>query len=316
MEEYDQYVLTLQILSIFSVTASCLTMWNSIFLYFYQRSNQSLSNHTISIAIIFICLGDALGNSPYLSQARPATGSPTCEVQGFFNMFGYSISWTWTLYISYVLYSMSTLEKMPENFKLHSALALFIPLLFAAVQFVFGFTRQDEEQYDVCIFSRDHEGGIIYHYVTYYGLLASCFVGMIYMRYQQYLLERNNDYRMNSQVFIASKTMLKHYPRILAICWIPRIIILPLLLIPSWLRLFTVCLKISHGFLIACIYFFHGEQCRKVFWKSFNPCIWLAIIKNDKDSLALLDSDGLFAEDFAMSMSMFKASDASRPSIA
>jgi hypothetical protein len=313
MEQNESYILVLQVMSIFSVTASCLAIINTAFLHLHSQSDQSFSNHSISIAIIFICLGDAIGNSPYLTEFRPNTGSRSCTVTGFFNMFGYSLSWTWTLYISFILYSLCVLEKMPENFKLHATFAFGVPFLFALIQLtVFGFSSQESEPYDVCIFSRKNDGEIIYHYVTYYGLFSICLLGMIYMRYQQYLLEYNNDYRINSKIFVASKAMLKHYPWILAICWIPRVILLSLLLIPTWLRLFTVCLKISHGMVITFVYFHYGEQPRKTFLSSLNPLNWLMLLKNGKQSMPLLGLGNGFSEEF--SMSIFKNSEASTDS--
>ncbi len=219
MDQYSTFVLLLQIVASFSVTSSTLAFINAVFLLLLQRSLDKASTLLpVSLAIIFICMGDSLSNGPYLSQYRPPSGSVDCTVSGFLHMVGYMITWMFTFYLAYVLYSISILERMPTQMMVHFTVCFGVPILFVGIQAIFGFSEYSSANYDVCLYTLHNEAQTVYHGISFWGLLTVICVGMIVMRVHEFLLEQRDDPRTRSVLFTTSKRMLQFYPVLLICC--------------------------------------------------------------------------------------------------
>lgn len=292
MDQNSAFILVLQLIGIVSFSVSSIAFINSLFLFILQQLNQSANaQYSISLAITFICMGDSFANGPYLSPDRPPTGSVACEATGFIHMAGYMITWMFTWYVSYVMYCTSVWEKMPMHAIRDFTICLGIPLLFVGIQAIFGFSTFENAKFDVCLYTIDNEGESIFHWITFWGLLGFIVISMCAMRFHQFLLERENDQRTTSKLFIASKSFLQYYPILLISCWIPTAVEMSSESPPSWLSLFAISLKISHGIFVGIVYFTAGDLAKKYFWIALNPFSWFALLSNDKDQITLLGGD-------------------------
>ncbi len=295
MDQFSEFVLILQIIAIFSFTATSIALINSIFLFLFQRKNdEANSAFSISMAVIFIFLGDSLANGAYLSQYRPKTGSVDCSITGFIHILGYMITWMFTLYMAYVMYSATVWEKMPVNVIRDFSLCFGIPLVLMLIQaFFFGFSNYTSATYDVCFTALHNQNQLIYHWVSFWGLLLSVCLAMLVMRGHQFLLEIKQDQRTQSRLFSASKFMLQYYPFVLIACWIPTIIETntgPQT--PQLFHLVATALKISHGLWVGSIYFICGDLARKHFWDALNPISWINLLRGDQEH------DSMFRESY------------------
>ncbi len=305
MDAFVAYVLILQVAAIVSFTATVLALINASFLFFLQRAqDEANSQFSISLAIIIIFFGDSLSNGTYLSSYRPPTGSVDCSITGFIHLFGYMTTWMFTLYVAYVLYSITVLEKMPTKIARDFTICVGIPTIIVSVQAgVFGFSRYNPAPYEVCIATQNHPQQTIYHEVSFFGLLLVDCILMLGMRCHQWILELRNDPRTQSKLFLASKFVLQFYPIVLILCWIPTLIednTGPQT--PTWFHIFAGVVRISHGFFLAGMYFKTSDQAKRYFWAALRPLSWLTLLSNDKDSTALLSESYLRERDSTMEM--------------
>ncbi len=167
----------------------------------------------------------------------------------------------------------------------------------------FGFSRYGSAMYDLCIVAENNHSQTVYHEVTFYGLLLLVCTLMLCMRCHQWILELQNDPRAQSKLFLASKTALQFYPIVLMICWIPTLIVDntgPQTSTPF--HIFSCIIRISHGFIVAVIYFKTSNQARKYFWISLSPMSWIALLSSNKDSIALLSESYLRDRESTMEM--------------
>jgi hypothetical protein len=305
MNERREFILVSQVLAIVSFSITTTGLFNAGYLYLFQRANDTNSTSLISLAIMFIFLGDSLGTGGYLSEYRPPTGSIDCSVTGFLHLTGYMITWTFTFYISYIIYSVAVWERMPMNVVRDFALGLGIPIVLISIQAgFFGFAQYKSADYDVCFPALHNQKQIIYHLCSFWGILFAVFIAMIVLRGHEYWLELNNDPRIQSSLFSVSKSMLQYYPIILLFCWIPSIVETSQgTQTPQWFHLFATVTRISHGILIGAIYFILGDQSRQYFWKALNPLAWtVLLIGSGNDSVGLLHESFLQCRDSTMEM--------------
>jgi hypothetical protein len=309
MDQYHVYVLVLQIVGIISFSTTSIAFINSVFLFLLQRANQGVNSlFSISLAVTFICFGDSIANGVYLTQYRPASGTLDCSVSGYLHMIGYMITWMFTFYVAFVMYSTAVWETMPKHVSQHICLCLGIPILFVSIQAGYGFESYNKTTYEVCLYTTKNEGQEILHWITFWGLLGSICVMMCIMRGHQFYLEIKEDQRCNSKLFMTSKTMLQYYPILLIVCWIPTAIEI-YSNTPQWFNLLAISLKISHGFFVGLVYFSVGDQAKKYFWIALNPVSWYRLLSSDPDEISLLGFER--GTSMELTLSMFKGSSSS-----
>jgi hypothetical protein len=193
---------------------------------------------------------------------------------------------------------------MLNNITMAHFLCWGIPLVFALGQFGNGgFGRHTNEPYDMCAAGDEKHGGHssqadIYHRVTYYGLLLFCFLAMIAMRlrtlYLKYIV--SHPCTLTETFRVASRT-LGWYPWLLIICWTPHAVIRSLQHVSNPWHLFGICLKISHGFLLACTYFYQSKPARRLFFTSINPLFWCQLIVKGCNGEDSMEVSNAFLED-------------------
>ncbi len=281
-----EYEVILQIVAFISVTSSVIVLFNLLALYLsqYGSGGQDFTLSLLYQVLAFISLGDMLGNASYLSEERPSDGSLDCNIEGFLNIFAYPVSWLWTLYLTYVLYYLAVHEVMIDKMKVAYFVCWGVPLAFAFGQiWNGGFGRHDNETYDMCTSAGGYRS-TLYHRVTYYGLLFVCIVAMMSMRvkmvYLQYYLK--DPCTLTESFRVATKT-LGFYPLVMMICWIPHGVVRSLNHVSNTWHLFGLCLKIAHGFLLACTYFYSSPPSRRIFWKTLSPLFWFQLLVRGND---------------------------------
>ncbi len=297
-----EYEIIVQCMAIVSVTSSAIVILNLFGLYLTHGRSDG-QDFTVSLlyqVLAYISMGDMMGNASYLSEERPSNGTTACDVEGFFNIFAYPVSWLWTLYLTFVLYYLAVYEVMLDKMKLAYFICWGVPLAFAFGQIGNGgFARHENEPYDMCASGEGYQA-TLYHRITYYGLLLFCFVCMIAMRcvtlYLKFYLK--DPCTLTESFRVASRT-LGFYPWLLIICWTPHAVIRSLPNIPPAWHLFGICLKISHGFLLACTYFYQSAPARRFLYMSVTTCFWIRMIISGHDDSSLQISadllDGILA---------------------
>ncbi len=291
MDEFQKYVLVLQCVSILSVSTSVLAGLNGLFLHLLQR-NQDFTYHSISYAVMFICLGDSIANASYMTQYRPSSRSIDCTIEGMVQLYGYSLTCLWTLFIAFTMYSMAVRERVPSRFSRYCVAGFGVPFLITFIQSFLGYARSNKESYDICIYDTSHSSSIIFHDTSFWGLLLLCLLLMIAMLWHLWYLQLMGDPRVSTKLFTLSKNMLQYYPILLILCWFPRAMVLvfgPISLneVPSWLSLLSICLKIAHGLFVGSVYFICGDEARKHFWWSINPHMWYVVLTKKEGDLDL-----------------------------
>jgi hypothetical protein len=278
VNQHRDFILVAQVIGTVSFTITTVALINASYLYLLQRLNDDANSaYSISLAVIFIFLGDSLANGPYLSEYRPPDGSIDCTISGFIHVGGYMMTWMFTGYVSYAMYSTAVWERLPTNILRDFSLCFGIPIIVTSCQAAFfGFSQYRSSTYEICFSTLKDKVETTYKWVTFWGVLFTVFLAMIIMRCHQFLLELREDPRTQTKLFLVSKTMLQYYPLVLILCWIPSIIETntgPQS--PQWFHLFSTLSRMSHGILVGSIYFVLGDQSRKYFWQALNPLAWM-----------------------------------------
>lgn len=294
MSQTHEYEVVMQIVAFVSVTSSVVVLMNLLALYLSQHGSGG-NDFTLSLlyqVLAYISFGDLMGNASYLSEERPRNGSLACNVEGFLNIFAYPVSWLWTLYLAYVLYYLAVYEIMLDKMKIAHIICWGVPLIFALGQIGNGgYGRHSDEPYDMCA-SGEGRQATVYHRITYYGLLLLCIIFMFVMRiHTLYLTYYKKDPCTLTESFRVSTETLGYYPWILVICWIPHGITRSLKHVTAAWYVFGICMKIAHGFLLACTYFFQSSHARKIFWQTWNPWFWFHLITSGNEEVLELSAD-------------------------
>eukprot|EP01031_Cornospumella_fuschlensis_P029338 gene29338-35416_t len=137
----------------------------------------------------------------------------------------YPASWMWTTTVAFFLYSVATKGSIPEDIRYLHLLNWGLPValtLFMLPISPYGRSSYTED-FEVCNFEHSTDSVAAYHYITFYGLLVSCFVGMLYWKYNLHVLSKQGQLSQHQQTFEIAQTSLSYFPRALALCWLPRL---------------------------------------------------------------------------------------------
>lgn len=227
------------------------------------------------IAIISLC--DLIANAPYVSVQRYPNDSAMCVVQGFINIYFYPVSWLWTTALMSLLFSLATTGKLPLSYpRLHSICWIF-PMILAVLNFATvskaHAAARGRFSFEICSLGDPSFTSELYHMITYYGLLVTCFIIMLTMYVK--ILFTENKYAM----WDAARNTLILYPLALFVCWTPHVaavILIDYSYAPDEAAFYLAsdCLKVLHGTVTAVIFFYKSGEARsrwaKLFFKLFN----------------------------------------------
>jgi hypothetical protein len=276
---YD-YKLALQILAVCSIFASMLMIFNLLAVFVSNSDGHYALSHVYN-ALAGMVVGDILSNWGYLSVYRVSTGSTLCDIQGWSIIFGAPTTWLWTLQLAFLLFSIAVWENLPDNRYAAHFLCWGVPFVFACGQFgVGGFGTHPHAGYDICA-ERDLDGdntkSFIYHMITFYGLFLVTVFTLIAMLCVVQYLKWKRDARTLSHLFIMVQQILKLYPFILLICWVPHAVIKIFeISTSSSVYFLTVVMKNLHGILVPLVYFYQSPNARDILKKSLFPGFWFA----------------------------------------
>lgn len=264
------YVLILLIAAVISVGASLAVVLTCMT---FRNMRDKLFMHMIA----FISLSDLLGNIAYAFPYRPSNDDWWCKVSGVLNLVCYPMSWLWTLVLVYFLYSLATSGKVPQNMLMIHSICWGLPLLLFLLSLSVGKLGTTSSYYDFEVCSE--YGGIaelVYHSITYYGLLFFCFLAMLVMFVRIKEHEKVGDVRVFQPTYILAKSSLRLYPTALVVCWVPHAITVFLTHeFDSSNDMFTTffvvadVLKILHGLVTAGIFFYKSSEARRSWYTLF-----------------------------------------------
>ncbi len=278
MDETNEYILILQALSFISVISSLLVILNLYLVRRRARAAGQFDFAQIYEATAYVAVGNVIGNAGYLSRQRPNTGSIGCAIDGFFQIFGYPASWLWTLQLSFIIYCLAVWEEVPASRWRAYAGCWLLPFILAFAQFGmggYGEHTKGENRYDICANRQSNPRSMEYHYISFYGLLLLVVVVMVAMRVKLFYLSWKKDARMDSPLIQVVQRSLEFYPALLLICWIPHTIIYFIPHVSQPVKLFGLCLKIAHGFLLSIAYFYQSSPGRRMMHLMLRPTFWL-----------------------------------------
>lgn len=216
--------------------------------------------------VTFISIGDVIGNLPYLSPLRPQTGTVECDLSGFMNLAGYPMEWMWTVALIYLLYSLAVRGKVPTTLWPIHLLCWGVPLTLALMSLAFGPYSTGEQPTEVCSIGNG-QASIIYHAVSYYGLLILCVLALIYFYFKIYYHEYfQNDVKVATTSFAVAKNATQFYALLLIIFWIPHTVTAAAYHLDLLYNIFLVW-KILHGLATAVVFFVQSQESRRL-WKS------------------------------------------------
>jgi hypothetical protein len=224
--------------------------------------------------IAFISVGDLIGNFPYLFPYRPHTGSWWCYIQGFMNLAGYPMEWTWTVALVLLLYNVAVYHRPIRRLWPLYCICWGLPIIFALVQLSFGPYQYYGGYGEVCSITDDYSSEI-YHYFTYYGLLIICVLFMILLWLKMTWLEfQYSQGKEESSAgdrkplpFSVAKRALQWYPIILVVFWLPHAATVITYSTPAYVYNTFVVWKVFHGTVTALIFFYQSQESRRLWYQ-------------------------------------------------
>ncbi len=250
--------------------------------------------------IAFISISDFIANFSYMLLYRPPTGNWFCTLQGYINFIFYPMSWLWTLSLVYHLYGVATTKALPSKWKIRATHAICwgLPILLSVIEIPFTrFVRSEPAGFEVCDIT-SHTSGI-YHAVFYYFLLLGIIITLEIFSYKTAQLEKTQELGSFHPTYSTLKDSVRLYPTAMILCWLPHLILFITYLwinedVTTYKNIYfcTSILKVSHGTVTACIFFYKSTSARRLWLRSLQdiglvslccPCI-LSNMSNTRDS--------------------------------
>lgn len=275
----NKYVESLLIASVISVCASSLVIITIL-------GFKSLRHKQLVRIVLFISIGDLLGNIPYITPYRPYSGNWWCNATGFLNLAGYPISWLWTVVLCYYLYSLGSIGKLPSySTRLFvEVMSALLPIVLAFISRIFSpFVRVGD--IEVCAIDSSPDSTIV-HFATYYGLWLLCLLAMAVMLGRLSILTWQHDVNVTSKQFRRAKQTLQFYPTLLFIFWFPHLLtefIEDLDYSDVNYIAYHVCLvwKVLHGLATAIVFFSNSSLARKKWYRLYLRTFYPSMAVND-----------------------------------
>lgn len=233
-------------------------------LLLFERMRSKLFMRIIS----FISLGDLVGNFPFLFPYRPSQGNWWCSLQAFMNLAGYPIDWLWTVTLVYLLFNLSRHGKLPETLWPIHCVCWLLPVILALLSLSVSNYTRPYSGIGICVENNTKEA-MLYHAVTYYGLLYCCILIMITFFILIFLQQQRKDPNVTSTAFSVAKSALQWYPAAFLVFWLPHS--LSTLLGFSGRRgeiVYKIFLiwKVLHGLSTSIIFFAQSSETRNLWW--------------------------------------------------
>lgn len=254
-----------------SITVAAVSLCFSLFVILTWLLFSQLRYKLFMQIIVYISIGDILGNFPYVFPFHASEGNWWCTLSGLLNFGGYPMEWMWTTTLIYLLYRLSVVGHIPKHFGVFHAINWGIPIVFAVCSLAFGPFRRSSNDYEVCVVPIRH-APIIYHFVTYYGIFYLCVVTIcvLYVRLRYFMYENPPSTKPRQRAFLVTLSAAQWYGFILIIFWLPHNIseVIPTVYSGPVYNI-LVLWKILHGVATALVFFSQSKEARRLWWIFF-----------------------------------------------
>ncbi len=255
---------------VISAVISCIASLAVIVTFFIFRD---LRYSPFMRIVTYVSIADFFGNIGYLRINKPASGSAACVIQAFLNSSFYPCGWLWTTTLTYFLYHLATEGNTPKSFFWFNIICWGLPITLFLIQTPFTeFESPGDYNFEVC--EVGGRAGLIYSYITYYGMYFSSLFIMMYFLWKISLLESKQSEGTKVPAFQVAKSALTLYPSWMTICWLPHIITVFVLDFLSWggygwdvIYFLGDILKILHGGIAAVIFFYKSKEARRLWYR-------------------------------------------------
>ena len=218
------------------------------------------------------------------------------------------MSWLWTLSLVYHLYGVATTKALPSKWSIRYThiVCWGLPIVLFAIEIPFTPFIRSQPGFEVCdLGSLD---AAIYHAFAYYLLLLAIMIAFAVFSYKTAQLEKNEEPGYFHPSYVLLKDSVRLYPTAMVICWTPHLILYCFFFLidsnPVIYKGFyfsTSVLKVLHGFVTACIFFYKSKSARRLWVRKFHDlglarlCCCLRWFKGNNgriDSKSTIGEDG------------------------
>lgn len=245
------------------------------------------------IAMISFC--DIMGNLPYCMGICPSNGEILCSFQGFLNLYFFPVSWMYSTMLVYLLRGAFLNRKIPLSEMIIHFTCWIVPLTFTLLILT---TNEYAYGGDLCIctIGGTHvDDGLIWHAVTYYGLLyLCCFLMFVWVYQMRQIVLVLQYFRVGIVLF--------QYPLAMFCMWVPYAAIA----IASYFSddpgyyqdaLFvTEQIKILHGAATAVIFFMNSFEARQRWVRLLCPGTKHEPVEEDFFEMSPDDDSSIFSQ--------------------